>query len=80
MSAKAYLFYANELVQEFAHGEEVTCRQYLHTQWGSKVYNEGYVYWPEARHNGSCWYRCDLTPVPLTNVPTIYRTMVLLLA
>ena len=79
MKANAYLFYDNELVQEFDFGQKVTCSQYLHTAWGLKVYNGGFLYLPNAPHNSSCWYRCDWTPARLQDVPKIYLVMALLL-
>ena len=78
MTYKAILFYGGEVVQRFEPGEKVTCAQYLHTQWGCEVYNGGYIHWPAREHNGSCWYRCHLTPVLLAHVPKEYQLLALI--
>lgn len=78
MTYKAILFYGGQVVQRFEPGENVSCSYLLHTQWGSEVYNGGYIYWPSQEHNGSCWYRCDKTPVLLDHVPKEYRLLALI--
>lgn len=42
---------------------------------GPEVYNGGYVYSPESRK----WYRLDLTPVLIEDVPKILRMLILVL-
>lgn len=75
---KTLLLYAGELAQEFEPGR-ISLQQYTLSNWGLKIYNGGYVYWPTNPYNGSPWYRCDLTPVLLENVPKEYRVLALLL-
>jgi hypothetical protein len=41
----------------------------------SDVYNGGYVYLTTTRE----WYRCDLTPVLIADVPKILQMLVLVL-
>lgn len=75
---KTLLLYEGEVVQEFEPGP-ISLQQYLHSNWGLKIYNEGYVYAPSNTYRGSPWYRCDLTPVLLEDVPKELRVLVLLL-
>lgn len=78
MSKKTLLFYEGEVVQEFEPGL-ISLRQYTLSNWGLRIYNEGYVYWPSNPYRGSLWYRCDLTPVLLQDVPKEYRVLALLM-
>lgn len=79
MTTKAILFYGGQVVQRFEPGENVSCSYLLHTQWGSEVYNGGYIYWPGVDHDRiNAWYRCDLTPVLLADVPKEYRLLALI--
>ena len=75
---KAHLFYAGQLVQAFDEGRP-NMGQYLHSNWGLEIYNGGYIHWPANPHKDSAWYRCDLTPVLLTDVPVELRALCLLL-
>ena len=79
MTYRAILFYGGQVVQRFEPGEIVTCAQYLHTQWGYEVYNGGYLHWPAMESlYGYVWYRPDLTPVMLADVPKEYRLLALI--
>lgn len=78
MSKKTLLFYEGEVVQEFEPGR-ISLQQYTLSNWGLRIYNEGYVYWPSNPYRGSPWYRCDLFPVLIEDVPKELRVFVLLL-
>lgn len=67
MNTKTRLYYANQLVQEFGV-RFPSLSQYLHTNWGLEIYNGGYLhcYGPKGK---SEWYRPDMTPVLLQDVP-----------
>lgn len=82
---KVFLFFENELVQtwEGQHISSVMPKQladYLHTQWGSQIYNRGYLWaaekagWMEAG-----WYRPDRTPLLDWQVPKELKALALLL-
>lgn len=66
-----YVFHANALFKEYpqyAYMREVPNGAYLYNARGF------YRDLPDR-----CWYRSDMTPVLLHDVPTLYRTMALLL-
>lgn len=72
--SKAYLFYGTQLVEEF-ESRDLTSRKILHTH-GREIYDGGYIHAPLMTRT---WWRCDLTPVLLADVPTELRALALLL-
>lgn len=72
---KSFLFYAGQLVQEWDAGEYRNLSQYTHSTWGSEIYNGGYLWHGSLQE----WYRCDLTPVLLEDVPKELLMLKLLL-
>ena len=78
MSGKTLLLCEGELVEEFAPGA-FSMMQYLHTNWGLNTYNNGWVYRPSLPYNGSPWYRPDLTPRFISDVPKDIQLLALLL-
>lgn len=73
MSKPVYVFYAGLLYGEFTRKEMRTTISPVNTP---EVYNGGYVYLPTDPIG---WYRCDLTPLLIEDVPKELRTAVLLL-
>lgn len=69
------LFYGTQEFGRYASWKEMKDDIYPHTQVQSDVYNGGYVYHIEFHE----WYRCDLTPVLIEDVPKIHRMLVLVL-
>ena len=74
---KIHLYHAGELVEEFKPGW-FDMTQYTHTNWGLRVYNEGYIHGPVNPSNGSPWYRPNRTPVRIEDVPKEYLVLALL--
>lgn len=67
MNTNTRLYYANQLVDEF-EDRYPKLAQYLHTNWGLEVYNGGYLHVYDYG-DVSTWYRPDLTPVLIQDVP-----------
>lgn len=78
MSNTTLLFHEGELVEAFTD-TPFNMKQYLHTNWGLKIYNNGWVYRPSLPYNGSPWYRPDLTPSLIADVPKDIQLLALLL-
>lgn len=74
---KIRLFHAGELVEEFEPGK-YTMAQYQRTDWGLRVYNEGYLHGPVHPRTGSRWYRPNRTSVRIEDVPKEYLVLALL--
>jgi hypothetical protein len=72
------LFYGNQEYSRYSTWKELHKDLYPHTQVQSDVYNGGYVL---ARGNNPKvdWYRCDMTPVLLVDVPKRLRMLQLVL-
>lgn len=69
------LFYGNQEYGRYIAWKEMKADVFPHTEVQSDVYNGGYVYQTGTRE----WYRCDLTPVLLEDVPKVLRMLVLVL-
>lgn len=71
---KYLLFYNDELYDETEYTQE-----YRKALFGAKplIYSKGYLYQPAYRHTQ--WFRCDLTPVLIEEVPTNLRLLARLL-
>lgn len=74
---KSFLFYGGQLVQEF-NTAQPDLSQYLHTQWGLEVYNNGITAICQNSKPVE-WYRSDRTPILLEDVPKDLRILLLLL-
>lgn len=75
--SKAYLFYANQLVDTF---DSPNLSRHVRETHGQEVYNGAYLYAPWDSRSPYEWWRCDITPVPLAHVPKELRALQLLLA
>jgi hypothetical protein len=73
--SKAYLFYGTQLVDEFLASEShINVR--IKSVYGQEIYDGGYIFSPST---STVWWRCDLTPVLLADVPKELRALALLL-
>jgi hypothetical protein len=73
--SKAYLFYGTQLVEEFL-ASDPRPNNGIKSVYGQEIYDGGYMYYPNAKTE---WWRCDLTPVLLADVPKELRAFALLL-
>jgi hypothetical protein len=69
-----YLFYGSQLVAELDGSKLHSGR--IRILFGQEIYDGGYIYSPKMT---TTWWRCDLTPVLIHDVPKELRALVLLL-
>jgi hypothetical protein len=78
--SKSYLFYGTQLVAELESHE--TSSRHIRSRFGQEIYDGGYLYdhwYHRFKGQPRRWWRCDLTPVLLEQVPKELRALALLL-
>ncbi len=73
--SKAYLFYGNQLVDEFLASESYINKR-IKSVYGQEIYDGGYIYSPLLT---TTWWRCDMTPCHIEHVPKELRALALLI-
>ena len=67
------LYYSNQLVEQWwrsSHFSNLSgIPRLVRENHGIEVYNGGYLACTPYNHNGTEWFRCDLIPVLLGDVP-----------
>lgn len=69
-----HLFYGTQLVASF-EGQDATPK-FVKNEFGQEIYDGGYIY---ASEMNTKWWRCDLTPCLLNDVPKELRALALLI-
>ena len=69
---RVLLFYAGLLYEEFDHTPRTS-------ELPNEIYQGGILYFTQPTRSDRQWYRCDLTPMLLEDVPKELRASVLLL-
>lgn len=69
-----HLFYGNQLVASLESNRLTST--YIKANYGQEIYDGGYIHSPQLT---TTWWRCDLTPVLLADVPKELRALALLL-
>lgn len=72
-----YLYYGHGLIDTFANAVEYQTRFYKSIDpFASDIYQKGYLH--KTLAGGDSWYRCDITPVLLQDVPKHLQLLALL--
>lgn len=69
------LFCDNDEIGRGNTWKDIGMHTYPHTAVQSYIYNNGYIY----STGENTWFRCDITPVLIEDVPKVLQTLVLLL-
>lgn len=69
------VFYGNQIFAEYLTEKEMKKDLYPHTEVQAAVYNEGYLYYSTS----GLWYRPDLTPCLIEDVPKKLQMLALVL-
>lgn len=69
------LFYGTQVFAQYPDKKAMSKDIYPHTEVQSEVYNGGFAYMGDERK----WYRCDLTPCLIEDVPKHFQMLALVL-
>lgn len=74
---KIYLFYGGMLLDKIEVSPYDSISKTVLNTHGNEVWQGGYIYTPDYPH--ITWWRCDITPVLLEDVPPQLKAQVLLM-
>lgn len=76
---KAYLFYGNQLVDVLEHPADLLSLSFrIRAAYGQEIYDGSWLFIPNGSPHNPVWWRGDMVPVLIQDVPQELRALALL--